>query len=172
MLGPALLNSMAFRPRTSQEARDKLQNVSRHDEFPLVVTDHRQGGGPDRPTLQPHVNAVPGCDSLMARTLACRLSLRARLEEVEIGIKGGTQMGWTDPVYGQLDTGDDVVDVTFKDKLDSAGDVTDTLIAPGYVEDIQNGVDHVHAWGQNTDEPDHHDLRHGDAIFPDTPGLF
>ncbi|KGN37725.1 hypothetical protein [Knoellia subterranea] len=81
-------------------------------------------------------------------------------------------MGWTDPVHGQLDTGAELVDVTFKDKVDGAGEVTDTLLAPGFVSDIQPGVDHVHAWGQDTDSPDHHDLRDGNPMFPGSPGLF
>lgn len=82
-------------------------------------------------------------------------------------------MGWTDPVQGQLDAGDELIDVTFKDKTDGAGDVTDTLIARGFVDDIQpGGVDHVHAWRQSTDVPDHHDMRQDTPLFPESPGLF
>jgi hypothetical protein len=69
-------------------------------------------------------------------------------------------MGWNNDeiIHGFTDTGSDVVPVTLKEKMDAEGVVTDALIAPGHVADIQRGVDHVHAWGQNTDEPDHHDL--------------
>jgi len=80
---------------------------------------------------------------------------------------------WQEPVHGQLDLGDELADVTFKDGLNPEGAVTDTLIARGWVDDIQRDVDHVHAWNQDVSEmADHHDMRRSDPLFPDTPGLF
>ena len=42
----------------------------------------------------------------------------------------------------------------------------DVLIARGHVQDIQQEVDHVHAWNQKTGEPGHHDMRHSRKMFP------
>ena len=45
-------------------------------------------------------------------------------------------------------------------------DGEDVLIARGHVQDIQQEVDHVHAWNQKTGEPGHHDMRHSRKMFP------
>ena len=45
-------------------------------------------------------------------------------------------------------------------------DGEDGLIARGHVQDIQQEVDHVHAWNQKTGEPGHHDMRHSRKMFP------
>ena len=45
-------------------------------------------------------------------------------------------------------------------------DGEDVLIARGHVQDIQQEVDHVHAWNQKTGEPGHHDMRHSREMFP------
>ena len=45
-------------------------------------------------------------------------------------------------------------------------DGEDVLIARGHVQDIQQKVDHVHAWNQKTGEPGHHDMRHSRKMFP------
>ena len=45
-------------------------------------------------------------------------------------------------------------------------DGEDVLIARGHVQDIQQEVDHVHAWNQKTGEPEHHDMRHSRKMFP------
>ena len=45
-------------------------------------------------------------------------------------------------------------------------DGEDVLIARGHVQDIQQEVDHVHAWNQKTGEPGHHDMRHSRKVFP------
>ncbi|MBF0930607.1 MAG: DUF349 domain-containing protein [Actinomyces graevenitzii] len=45
-------------------------------------------------------------------------------------------------------------------------DGEDVLIARGHVQDIQQEIDHVHAWNQKTGEPGHHDMRHSRKMFP------
>ena len=45
-------------------------------------------------------------------------------------------------------------------------DGEDVLIARGHVQDIQQEVDHVHAWNQKTGEPGHHDMLHSRKMFP------
>lgn len=76
-------------------------------------------------------------------------------------------MGWDkQATHGFTEVNEDMIEVSFKDKVDDVGEVTDTLIAPGHVPDIQPDVDHVHAWGQNTDQPDSHEMRHGPELFP------
>jgi hypothetical protein len=73
-------------------------------------------------------------------------------------------MPWNDEiVHGFTDIQGEMEPVTFKEKADGAGEITDVLIAPGHVPDIQPDVNHVHAWAQNTDNPAHHDLRPPDA---------
>lgn len=61
---------------------------------------------------------------------------------------------------GVLETGEYV---TFKTK--NGG--TDILIARGHVSDIQDDIDHLHAWNQNTGIPDHHDMRYTKHLFKD-----
>jgi hypothetical protein len=71
-----------------------------------------------------------------------------------------------DVIHGFTEIGGELVDVTYKEQLNSVGELSDALIAPGHVPDIQPDVDHVHVWGQDTDHPDHHDLREGTPLFP------
>ena len=75
-------------------------------------------------------------------------------------------MGWDpDVTHGFTEIGDEMHEVTFKEKADEAGEVTDVLIAPGHLDDIQPDIDHVHAWDQDTDQPDHHEMRDGPPLF-------
>lgn len=77
-------------------------------------------------------------------------------------------MPWEpDVIHGFTEIGDQVEPVTMKEKLDETGDVSDVLLAPGHVPDIQPSVDHLHAWNQADDQAsDHHDLRDGPPMFP------
>lgn len=77
-------------------------------------------------------------------------------------------MPWDQNVtHGFTEVGDQVEAVTMKEKVNAAGEVTDVLLAPGHVADIQPDLDHLHAWNQEAGGvPDHHDLRDSPPMFP------
>jgi hypothetical protein len=57
-------------------------------------------------------------------------------------------MAWGKPVHGQTETSTGFDKVTFKDKTDSSGNTTDTIVSRGWSRDVP--ADHGHAWNQDT----------------------
>ena len=88
------------------------------------------------------------------------------------------RQGW-DPeiIHGVLDETDELVAVKYKYRN---GSVSDILIArdteDSDLKDITKENEkehpHVHAWDQDTETPDHHDMRYGKKMFPKYPGKF
>lgn len=65
-----------------------------------------------------------------------------------------------DLIHGVVESGEEV---TLKESLDGS----EALIARGHLDDIQPENDHVHVWGQGSDEPGHHDMRWTEPLFDD-----
>lgn len=67
----------------------------------------------------------------------------------------------------------EVIHGTFDDQevtLKSTFDGSEVLVSRDHLDDIQRDVDHVHAWNQGTDQPDHHEMRWSEPLFDSQDG--
>lgn len=99
-----------------------------------------------------------------------------RLKEYEM--KKKQRNGWdSEIIHGILDETDELVAMKYKYRN---GNISDILIArdtqDSDLEDITKENEqehpHVHAWYQDTEEPNHHDMKYGNKMFPKYPGKF